>query len=90
MATKRRRRVKKAVKKVAKRRVYRKKVSMPVAVPKSALASELSLLHKIDKKVSRIDRTVNAGRHLVRKAKKAKRRSELEQAWAEREEGGYE
>ena len=79
---------KKARKKVSKKKVGKKRRKRAAVVHHAA--GELTLLQKIDKKVTRIDHTVNASHHLARKAKKAKRRSELEQAWEEREQSGYE
>lgn len=84
MASKKRR--KKASKKVGKKVTRRRKKASVAQAPKV----ELTLLHKIDKKVSRIDRTVNAEKWKKHKAKKAERKHELEKAWAEREESGYE
>lgn len=90
MASKKRRR-KKAHKKVAKKVTRRrKKATATVRVAKASLGNELSLLHKIDKKVTRIDRTVNAGRHLARKAKKAARRRGIEADWEAAERHGME
>lgn len=57
------------------------------AVTRSA-SLELGLLEKIDKKVTRIDRTVNAGHHLARKAKKAARRAGLSSAFEEAQQSG--
>ena len=79
MASKKRR--KKASKKKVTKKVTRRRKKATVRVTKASLGSELGLLHKIDKKVTRIDRTVNAGHHLARKAKKAKRRREIEEGW---------
>jgi hypothetical protein len=76
MAAKKRRK-KASKKKVVKKR--RKKTSVTRVAKGSG--AELGLLHKIEKKVTRIDRTVNAGFHLARKARKAKRRSGIEQDW---------
>jgi len=84
MASKKRRKTK-ASKKVGKK--VRRKRAAPVA--KSSHVA-IGLLQKINKKVTRIDHTVNQGFHTARKTKKAKRKSDLEQAWAEREESGYE
>jgi len=84
MASKKRR--KKASKKVGKKVARRRKKASVTHVPKV----ELALLHKINKKVTRIDHTVNAGLHLAHRAKKAKRAADLDKAWAEREESGYE
>jgi hypothetical protein len=82
MASKKRGRRKKASKKVVKKITRRrKKVSSTVAVAKSSLGRELQLLQRIDKKVNRIDHTVNAGFHLARKAKKAKRSADIESDW---------
>lgn len=93
MATRRKKRsVKKAskrAKKVVKKRAVRASTTK-VAVPVASLSSELGILHRIDKRVSRIDRTVNAGKYLAHKAKKAKRQRELEAAWEERELHGSE
>jgi len=84
MASKKRR--KKASKKVGKKVTRRRKKASVTHAPKV----ELTLLHKIDKKVSRIDRTVNAEKWAKHRARKAKRKSDLDTAWAEREESGYE
>lgn len=93
MASKKRGR-RKVAKKVAKKKVTRrrKKVigSTVVKVAKSSLGRELELLHKIDRKVSRIDHTVNQGFHLKRKAKKAARRRGIESAWEDVERHGME
>jgi transposase len=88
MASKKRR--KKASKKVVKKR--RKKTSTSLRVVRVAKSSpaELSLLHNIEKKVTRIDRTVNAGHHLARKARKAKRRASIERDWEDIERHGME
>ena len=89
MATRRKRakKVSKRTKKVVRKRVAKKVVSVPIA----SLNSEIGLLQSINKKVSRIDHTVNGTKNLLRKAKHAKRRREdLESAWAEREQHGYE
>ena len=48
----------------------------------------LGLLEKIDKKVTRIDRTVNAGHHLARKARKAARRNQFSSAFEDAERSG--
>lgn len=89
MASKKRR--KKASKKVGKKVTrHRKKASVIGTTATHTPKVELELLHKIDKKVGRIDRTVNAGLYLAHRAKKAKRKHELEKAWAEREESGLE
>jgi hypothetical protein len=88
MAARKKRR-KKASKKVSKKPIHKKRASI-VKVAKSSLSSELGLLHNINKKVTRIDHTVNAGMHLAHKAKKAKRRASLDAAWAARDEAGYE
>ncbi len=81
MASKKRRK-KASKKRVTKKKVtHRRKKASVVRVAKSSLGTELGLLHKIEKKVTRIDRTVNAGFHLARKAKKAKRRAGIEQDW---------
>lgn len=88
MASKKRRK-KASKKRVAKKKVtHRRKKASTVRVAKSSLGSELGLLHKIDKKVTRIDRTVNAGHHLARKAKKAARRRSIEQDWESVERHG--
>lgn len=91
MASKKRGR-RKVAKKVAKKKVTRRrKVSKTVVkVAKSSLGRELELLHKIDRKVSRIDHTVNQGFHLKRKAKKAARRRGIESAWEDVERHGME
>ena len=57
-----------AVKPTGKRRGRPKKSVTAVAVPKSSLSAELGLLQKIDKKVGRIDRTVNAGSSFSKKS----------------------
>jgi hypothetical protein len=48
----------------------------------------LGLLEKIDKKVTRIDRTVNAGHHLARKARKAARKNRFSSAFEDAERSG--
>ena len=48
----------------------------------------LGLLEKIDKKVTRIDRTVNAGYHLAKKAKRHAHRNALSGAYEEAERSG--
>ena len=48
----------------------------------------LGLLEKIDKKVTRIDRTVNAGYHLANKAKRHAHRNALSGAYEEAERSG--
>lgn len=84
----RKKRHKKASKKVTRKRRRRKATVHRVA---SSGGGELTLLHKIDKKVTRIDRTVNAGKHLARKAKRAAaRRHGIEQAWEDVERHGME
>jgi hypothetical protein len=89
MASKKRRK-KASKKRVAKKATRRRKKASTVRVAKSSLGSELGLLHKIDKKVTRIDRTVNAGHHLARKAKKAARRRSIESDWGDVERHGME
>ncbi|VVB55250.1 Uncharacterised protein [uncultured archaeon] len=86
MASKKRRKkvAKKAAKKVKRRR------SATARVSKHSLGTELGLLQKIEKKVTRIDRTVNAGFHLKRKAKKAARRRGIEADWEAAERHGIE
>ena len=79
---------KKVRKKVSKKKVGKKRRKKTAVHHVSA--GELTLLQKIDKKVTRIDHTVNAPHHLARKARKAQRKSELDKAWEEREESGYE
>lgn len=74
---------KKVSKKVGRKRTKHRKIAV-VHSPNT----ELSLLHNIDRKVERIDRTVNAGFHLARKAKHAKRRSDLRNAFEEAEREG--
>lgn len=72
-----------------KRRKKRSKKSITaIAVPKTSLSDELSLLHKINHKVDRIDQTVNAGFHLARKAKHAQRRQAFGHAFEEAEREG--
>lgn len=83
----RRKASKKTSKKVSKKTRRRKAT---VSVPKASLGNELSILHKIDKKVTRIDRTVNAGRYLARKAKKATRARNIQRAWEDIERHGME
>jgi hypothetical protein len=94
MASKKRGR-KKASKRVVKKKVtqrrHRKATATVVKVAKSSLGREIELLHKIDRKVSRIDHTVNAGFHLKRKAIKAgKRRQALDTDWESVERHGME
>lgn len=83
---------KKASKKVAKKIVHHRKKASISTIPiiKSSLGNELALLHKIDKKVTRIDHTVNAGRHLAIKSRKAKRRANLRREWEDVERHGME
>lgn len=83
MAAKKRGRKKKVSKRVVKKKTRRKTIVKTVS-PRS----ELALLHKIDRKVSRIDETVNAGFHLKRRAKKAKRKHDIESAFEEAERSG--
>ena len=88
MAAKKRRK-KASKRKVVKKR--RKKASVHhVAASSKTSASELGLLHKIEKKVTRIDRTVNSGFHLARKARKAKRRAGISRDWEDVERHGME
>ena len=58
-----------------------------IAKPHS-VAAEIGLLQRIDKKVTRIDRTVNSGFHLARKAKKNAHRNVLSGAYEEAERSG--
>jgi hypothetical protein len=85
MAAKKRRK-KASKRKVVKKR--RKKASVHHVAASSK--AELGLLHKIEKKVTRIDRTVNSGFHLARKARKAKRRSGIMKDWEDVERHGME
>lgn len=71
-----------------KRRKKRTKRAIAVAIPKSTLSNEISLLQKINHKVNRIDQTVNAGFHLARKAKHAQRRHAFSSAFEEGEREG--
>jgi hypothetical protein len=72
---------KKTVKKVLVKISKQRKASVAV-VPKASLSNELGLLHKIDNKVTRIDRAINASRWETalgkRASKKAHRISEGE------------
>lgn len=86
MASKKRR--KKASKKVGKKKVTRRRKKATVHHVAKGSSTELGLLHKIEKKVTRIDRTVNAGHHLARKAKRAARRRSIEQDWESVERHG--
>jgi hypothetical protein len=94
MASKKRGRPKKkASKRVAvttttKQRKKRTKRTAVIAVPKASMSEELTLLNKIDRKVNRIDQTVNAGFHLARKAKHAQRRHAFSHAFDEAEREG--
>lgn len=73
----------------AKAAKHGKKVGRKAKTPAlKSLSNELNLLQKIDKKVTRIDRTVNAGHHLARKAKKAARRAGLSSAFEEAQQSG--
>lgn len=74
-----------SVTKVRKKRTKRTAV---IAVPKASMSEELTLLNKIDRKVNRIDQTVNAGFHLARKAKHAQRRHAFSHAFDEAEREG--
>jgi hypothetical protein len=76
-------------KRITKKRVV-KKARRKRTVPTKANTVAIDLLQKINKKVTRIDHTVNAEKWKKHKAKKAARASELERAWAEREESGFE
>jgi hypothetical protein len=87
MASKKRGRKKKAGKKVVKKVTHRRK---KVSVTPKASGRELILLERINKKVNRIDETVNAGFHLARKARHAKRRAGIEKAWEDVERHGME
>ena len=71
-----------------KRRKKRTKRAAVIAVPKASMSEELTLLNKIDRKVNRIDQTVNAGFHLARKAKHAQRRHAFSHAFDEAEREG--
>lgn len=84
MASKKRR------KKASKKKVSKKRVKRRVVHAAKSSAAELSLLHKIDKKVTRIDRTVNTGFHLKRKARRAARRRGIEADWESAERHGME
>ena len=75
----------KAAKHGGKKRA-KKKTSTRVA--KKSSGSELSLLQNIEKKVTRIDRTVNAGMHLAHKAKRQARRDALSSAFEEAQREG--
>jgi hypothetical protein len=78
-----------AVTSTTKRRKKRVKRTIgAIAVPKTSLSTELSLLNKINHKVDRIDQTVNAGFHLARKAKHAQRRAAFRNAFEEGEREG--
>ena len=56
----------------------RPKGSKVVHIAKSpSVAAEIGLLQRIDKKVTRIDQTVNSGFHLAKKAKKSAHRNAL-------------
>ena len=67
----------------------KKKVGRKAKTPAlKSLSNELNLLQKIDKKVTRIDRTVNAGHHLARKARKAARRNQFSSAFEDAERSG--
>jgi hypothetical protein len=92
MASKKRGRKKASKKKISKpRRVVKKRAKkVSVTVPKASLSNELGILRRIEHKVARIDHTVNAGRYLSARAKRAKRKSDLDSAWSERGESGLE
>src|SRR5208337_104648 len=84
------------VKKTHRKKVHHKRITTSalavpkasLAVPKASLSNELSLLQKIDKKVTRIDHTVNAGHFLAKKAKKHARQHNISQAFEEAERSG--
>jgi len=89
MAAKKRRK-KASKKRVAKKKVTRRRKKVPMVHSTKSSAAELGLLHKIEKKVTRIDRTINAGFHLARKARKAKRRAGISRDWEDVERHGME
>ena len=61
-----------------KKKRGRPKGSKVVHIAKpSSVAAEIGLLQRIDKKVTRIDQTVNSGFHLAKKAKKSAHRNAL-------------
>jgi ribonuclease D len=80
---------KKTSKKVSKRaKKAIRKISATVAVPKSALAHELSLLTTIEKRVRRIDHATSPGRIQRIREKRRGRKADLESAWEEGRSSG--
>ena len=72
----------------AKAAKHGKKRAKKTATRSPKASGEISLLQKIDRKVTRIDQTVNAGFHLARKAKRHSREAALSQAFEEAQRSG--